>query len=84
MLCGKNEVGAHRAGVDNMEKDIHDGVLRPLRREGHRSRKTAIEVREKLQKTTLSAQQEQSRGIWMHGVDILIKTKTGRQTSCVH
>jgi len=30
-----------------METAIHDGVLRPLRREGHRPREKAIEVREK-------------------------------------
>ena len=46
MLCGENEVGAHGADADDIEKDIHDGILRPLRREGRRPRDTALEVRE--------------------------------------
>ena len=73
MLCGENEVGAHGADVDDMEKDIHDGILRPLRREGRRPRDTALEVREH-SKTTLSPQQEQSHGKWMHALDMLIRT----------
>lgn len=46
MLCGELEVGAHGADVEAMETDMHDGVLRPFRREGHRPRDAAIKVRE--------------------------------------
>lgn len=44
MLCGEHEVGAH--DIHTMETDIHDGVLKPFMREGHRPRDSAIGVRE--------------------------------------
>jgi len=76
MLCGENDVGAHGTDVDNMEKGIHDGVLRTLRREGHRPRETAVEVREQFKNNFVSPD---TQGKCMHALDMLLRTKTYRQ-----
>lgn len=46
MLCGENDVRTARIEVDVMDEDVHGGILRPLRREGHRPQVDAIAVRE--------------------------------------
>ena len=54
MLCGELEVSAHWADAETMTTDIHDGVLRPFMREGHRPRDAAIEVREQFKNCFIS------------------------------
>ncbi|KAK3779420.1 hypothetical protein RRG08_015821 [Elysia crispata] len=46
--------GAHWADAETMTTDIHDGVLRPFMREGHRPRDAAIEVREQFKNYFIS------------------------------
>ena len=41
-----NDVSTARLEVDVMDEDVHDGILRPLRREGHRPQVDATAVRE--------------------------------------
>jgi hypothetical protein len=57
MLCVENAVSIPRLEVDAMDNDnIHDGILRPLRRRGHRPRDDAIAVREMFKSYFVSAE----------------------------